>query len=218
VSAEETARLRIVVVEDHPLVREAIVDALDAETDMQVVGEAGDGRAAVAEVLRLRPDVVVMDLFLPQQGGVEAIQQIKAHAPQIKVLALTSATDEALFVAALQAGASGYLVKDSERSALLTAVREIAQGNTSISPRMVGKLVAHVNRQGGAQAEPLSERELQILRLIGSGATNQEIAQQLQVSGSTVRTHLQHILGKLGLENRNQAVLYAIRIGLVTPD
>jgi DNA-binding NarL/FixJ family response regulator len=210
--------LRVVVVEDHPMVREAIVDALGAEADMQVVGEAGDGRAAVAEVLRLRPDVVVMDLFLPLQGGVEAIQQIKAQAPEIMVLALTSATDEALFVAALQAGASGYLVKDSERGALLAAVREVARGNTSISPRMVAKLVAHVNRQAGGQADPLSERELEILRLIGSGATNQEIGQKLQVSGSTVRTHLQHILEKLGLENRNQAVLYAIRIGLVTPD
>jgi DNA-binding NarL/FixJ family response regulator len=217
-SVEDSAPLRIVVVEDHPLVREAIVDALNAEADMQVVGGAGDGQAAVAEVLRLVPDVVVMDLFLPQQGGVEAILQIKTQAPQIAVLALASATDEALFVAALQAGASGYLVKDSERSALLAGVREVARGNTSISPRMVAKLVAHVNRQAGAQAEPLSERELQILRLIGRGATNQEIAQRLKVSGSTVRTHLQHILGKLGLENRNQAVLYAIRIGLVAPD
>jgi DNA-binding NarL/FixJ family response regulator len=155
-----------------------------------------------------------MDLFLPELSGVKAIQEIKAQRPAIKVLALTSATDDALFFAALQAGAGGYLVKDSERDALLTAVREVARGNTSISPRMVAKLVSHLNRQAGPAVDQLSERELEILRFIGSGATNQEIAQQLQLSGSTVRTHLQHILDKLGLENRNQAVLYAVRTGL----
>jgi DNA-binding NarL/FixJ family response regulator len=199
------------------MVREAIVDALAAEPDMAVVGQAGDGRTAVSETLRLRPDVVVMDLFLPVQGGVEAIAQIKAALPGTQVLALTSATDEVLFLAAMHAGATGYLVKDSERSALLTAVRQVAGGATSVSPRMVAKLVAFLNRQADHQADPLSEREREVLRLIGGGATNVQIAQQLSLSGSTVRTHLQHILDKLGLENRNQAVLYAIRTGLVAP-
>jgi DNA-binding NarL/FixJ family response regulator len=209
--------LRVVVVEDHPMVREAIVEALAAEPDLKVVGQAGDGLAAVGETLRLCPDVVVMDLFLPLQGGVEAIHQIKAQRPEVMVLALTSATDEALFLAALQAGASGYLVKDSERRALLKAVRDVARGETAIAPRMVGKLVAHLNRAAGSGPEPLSEREREILRLVGEGATNQEIAARLQVGGSTVRTHMQHILEKLGLENRNQAVLYAIRTGLAGP-
>ena len=159
VSTALPAPLRIVVVEDHPMVREAIVDALAAETDMQVVGQAADGKSAVAEALRLCPDVVIMDLFLPVQGGVEAILQIKAQSPGVKILALTSATDEALFLAALQAGANGYLVKDSERSALLSAVREVARGNTSISPRMVAKLVAHLSRQTGGQSDQLSDRE-----------------------------------------------------------
>lgn len=209
--------LRVVVVEDHPMVREAIADALAAEADIAVIGQAGDGRTAVSEVLRLQPDVVVMDLFLPVQGGVEAISQIKAALPNTQILALTSATDESLFLAAMHAGATGYLLKDSEREALLKAVREVADGATSVSPRMVGKLVAYLNRQTAGQADQLSEREREILRLIGSGATNPQIAQQLSISGSTVRTHLQHILEKLGLENRNQAVLYAIRTGLVTP-
>ncbi len=209
--------LRVIVVEDHPMVREAIIDALAGEADMVVVGQAGDGLQAVSETLRLCPDVVVMDLLLPVQGGVEAIRQIKAQRPAVKVLALTSGTDEALFLAAMQAGAGGYLVKDSQRHDLLHAVREVALGNSSISPRMMAKLVSHLSRQAGEQTDPLSEREREILRLIGSGATNQEIAQHLQVSGSTVRTHLQHILEKLGLENRNQAVLYAIRTGLTAP-
>ena len=211
------AVLRVVVVEDHPMVREAIVDALNAEPDMVVVGQAGNGRAAVDEVRQQRPDLVVMDLFLPVLSGVEAIEQIKAMQPSTQVLVLTSATDEALFLAAMQAGATGYLIKDSERSALLEAVRQVAGGATSVSPRMVARLVTYLNRQAAHQADPLSEREREVLRLIGSGATNVQIAQQLGLSGSTVRTHLQHILDKLGLENRNQAVLYAIRTGLVTP-
>jgi DNA-binding NarL/FixJ family response regulator len=209
--------LRVMVVEDHPMVREAIADALSAEPDIVVIGQVGDGRTAVSEALRLRPDVVVMDLFLPLLSGIEAIGQIKAALPDTQVLALTSATDEALFLAAMQAGATGYLVKDSERSALLEAVRQVAGGATSVSPRMVAKLVAYLNRQTVRQADPLSEREREVLRLIGGGATNVQIAQQLGLSGSTVRTHLQHILDKLHLENRNQAVLYAIRTGLVTP-
>lgn len=209
--------VRIVVVEDHPMVREAIADALAAEPDMVVVGQAGDGRSAVDMVLRLQPDVVVMDLFLPVQGGVEAIGEIKAALPGAQVLALTSATDEALFLAAMQAGATGYLIKDSERADLLQAVRQVAGGETSVSPRMVAKLLAYLNRQSAGQADTLSEREREILRLIGGGSTNGQIAQQLGISGSTVRTHLQHILDKLGLENRNQAVLYAIRTGLAAP-
>jgi len=209
--------LRVVVVEDHPMVREAIIDALSAEPDIVVVGQAGDGRSAVSEVLRLRPNVVLMDLFLPVQSGVEAIGQIKTALPAAEVLVLTSATDEALFLAAMQAGATGYLVKDSERADLLHALRQVAGGATSVSPRMVAKLVAYLNRQFTRQVDPLSEREREVLRLIGGGATNVQIAQQLKLSGSTVRTHLQHILDKLGLENRNQAVLYAIRTGLVAP-
>lgn len=209
---------RVVVVEDHPLVREAIVDALNAEPDMVVVGQAGDGRAAVDEVLHQQPDLVVMDLFLPVLGGVEAIGQIKAAQPDTQVLVLTSATDETLFLTAMQAGATGYLIKDSERSALLEAVRQVAGGGTSVSPRMVAQLVAWLNHQALHPAEPLSEREREVLRLIGNGATNAQIAQQLGIGGSTVRTHLQHILDKLQLENRNQAMLYAIRTGLVTPE
>jgi DNA-binding NarL/FixJ family response regulator len=199
------------------MVREAIADALAAEPDMVVVGQAGDGRRAVSEVLRLQPDVVVIDLFLPAQSGVEAIGQIKAALPATQVLVLTSATDETLFLAAMQAGATGYLVKDSERTDLLAAVRQVAGGGTLVSPRMVAGLVAQLSRQTGRPADALSEREREVLRLIGGGATNVQIAQQLGLSGSTVRTHLQHILDKLGLENRNQAVLYAIRTGLATP-
>lgn len=214
---DRAAPVRVMVVDDHPMVREAIAAALEAEPDMAVVGQAADGRAAVSEALRCHPHVIVMDLFLPVQSGVEAIAQIKAQLPATRVLVLTSATDPSLFLAALQAGAVGYLLKDSERSVLLEAVRQVAQGNTSISPRMATKLVAQLNRQGAEPSAMLSEREWEILRLIGTGATNQEIAGRLQVSSSTVRTHLQHILDKLGLENRNQAMLYALRIGLSAP-
>lgn len=212
-SQSVTASITIVVVEDHPIVREAVIAALDNEVDMRVVGQAADGLTAVAEVLRCRPDVVVMDLFLPGQGGIAAITAIKEQAPQVQILALTSATDETVFLAALQAGATGYLIKDSQRRDLIDAVREVAQGVNAVTPRMAGALVRRV-AGGYTLPTALTEREREILRLVGVGATNQEIAAQLVLGESTVRTHIHNVQEKLGLENRNQLVLYAVRIGL----
>lgn len=212
-AAAPPQRVTVVVVEDHPIVREAVVAAIDNEPDLCVVGEAGDGFAAVEVVLRRRPQVVIMDLFLPGQGGVAAITILKEKLPQVNILALTSATDETIFLAALQAGATGYLTKDSQRSDLLAAVRQVARGERMVTPRMAGTLVHRV-ADGYILPDALTEREREILRLIGAGATNREIANQLVVGESTVRTHIQHLQEKLGIENRNQLVLYAVRIGL----
>lgn len=209
----EGAPITIVVVEDHPIVREALIAALENEADMRVVGQAADGVAAVAEVLRCQPLVVVMDLFLPGQGGIAAITAIKEQAPHVQILALTSATDETVFLAALQAGAIGYLIKDSQRRDLLDAVRQVAQGVSTVTPRMAGALVRRI-ATGYTLPAALTAREREILRLVGSGATNHEIATQLVVGESTVRTHIQHLQEKLGFENRNQLVLYAVRVGL----
>lgn len=208
-----SAPITIVVVEDHPIVREALIAALENEADMRVVGQAADGVSAVAEVLRCQPMVVVMDLFLPGQGGIAAITAIKEQAPQVQILALTSATDESVFLAALQAGATGYLIKDSQRRDLIHAVRDVAQGISAVTPRMAGALVRRI-ATGGALPAALTEREREILRLVGGGATNHEIAERLVVGESTVRTHIQHLQEKLGLSNRNQLVLYAVRVGL----
>ncbi|HQY91321.1 response regulator transcription factor [Caldilinea sp.] len=210
---QQPPTIRVVVVEDHPIVRDAIVAALENEADFCVVGQAGDGLSAVQEVLRCQPDVVVMDIFLPAQSGIAAITAIKEQAPHVHILALTSATDETVFLAALQAGATGYLIKDSQRRDLIEAVRQVAQGIRTVTPRMAGALVHRV-AEGYVLPEALTERERTILRLIGVGATNHEIAEQLVVGESTVRTHVQHLQQKLGFDNRNQLTLYAVRIGL----
>lgn len=208
-----TVPITVVVVEDHPIVREAVVAALENEADIRVIGQAADGVTAVAEVLRYRPDVVVMDLFLPGQGGLAAIAAIKEQAPHVQILALTSATDETVFLAALQAGATGYLIKDSQRRDLIDAVRDVAQGVSAVTPRMAGALVRRV-AEGYVLPAGLTAREREVLQLVGSGATNHEIATQLVVGESTVRTHIQHLQEKLGFDNRNQLVLYAVRVGL----
>lgn len=212
-SEKAYARIRVLVVEDHPIVREAVSAAIDDEDDMEVVGQAADGIAAVDEAARCQPDVVVMDLFLPGQGGVEAIAQIKQARPRVRVLALTSSTDETVFLAALQAGATGYLVKDSQRHDLLEAVRQVARGINAVTPRMAGKVARRIT-EGYTLAEALTDREREVLRLIGEGATNHEIAERLFLGESTVRTHIQHVQEKLKIENRNQLMLYALRTGL----
>ncbi len=212
-SAQTHGRIRVLVVEDHPIVREAVSAAIDDEDDMEVVGQAADGIAAVEEAARCQPDVVVMDLFLPRQGGVEAIAQIKQTQPRVRVLALTSSTDETVFLAALQAGATGYLVKDSQRRDLLEAVRQVAQGINAVTPRMAGKVARRIT-DGYVLAEALTEREREVLRLIGEGATNHEIAEKLFLGESTVRTHIQHLQEKLEIDNRNQLMLYALRTGM----
>jgi DNA-binding NarL/FixJ family response regulator len=211
--SNEPHALTIVVVEDHPLMREAVIAAIETEPAMRVVGQAEDGVAAVAEVLRCRPDVVVMDLFLPKQGGVAAITAIKEQAPAVQILALTSAADETVFLAALQAGATGYLIKDSRRGALIDAIRQVAQGIVVATPQMSSALVRRTV-EGYTLPEALSARERDLLRLIGAGATNNEIAAQLFLGESTVRTYVHNLLEKLKLENRNQLVLYAVRIGI----
>lgn len=207
------ALLTVVVVEDHPIMRDALIAAIETEPTMRVIGHAGDGMAAVAEVLRCQPDVVVMDLFLPKQGGVAAIAAIKEQLPAVQVLALTSATDETVFLAALQAGATGFLIKDSRRNDLIEAIRQVAQGIAVATPQMNSALVRRI-AEGYKLPEAFSEREREILRLIGAGATNNEIAEHLTLGESTVRTYVHNLLEKLNLENRNQLVLYAVRTGL----
>ena len=207
------ALLTVVVVEDHPIMRDALIAAIETEPTMRVIGHAGDGMAAVAEVLRCQPDVVVMDLFLPKQGGVAAIATIKEQLPAVQVLALTSATDETVFLAALQAGATGFLIKDSRRNDLIEAIRQVAQGIAVATPQMNSALVRRI-AEGYKLPEAFSEREREILRLIGAGATNNEIAEHLTLGESTVRTYVHNLLEKLNLENRNQLVLYAVRTGL----
>ncbi|MBI5303992.1 MAG: response regulator transcription factor [Chloroflexi bacterium] len=211
-------KIRILVVDDHPLMREALCMAIEDEADMQVVGEAANGEDAVRQAHALKPDVTVMDLFMPRQDGLHAIADIKSRDANARILALTSSTDEAMVLAAVQAGVLGYLMKDSAREELLQAIRQVSQGNTFLPPQIAQKLANSVREQKKEHAtppvEPLTDREIEVLGLIGQGASNKQIAQTLNVSEGTVRTHVHNLLGKLGLENRNQAILYAVRAGI----
>lgn len=211
--------IRVLIVDDHPLMREALATAIGDEPDMQVVGDATNGVDAAARVRALKPDVTVMDLFLPRQSGLDAVVEIRADDPEARILALTSSTDDAMVLAAIQAGVLGYLMKDSPREELLQAIREVSRGNTFLPPQIARKLANGIRTSRRPEPpqpiEPLTERELEVLRLLGDGASNKQIAQALGVSEGTVRTHVHNLLGKLGLENRSQAILYAVRAGVI---
>lgn len=213
--------LRVLLADDHPLMREALCAAIEDESDLRVVGEAANGAEAIQLWSKLKPDVVVMDLFMPGVDGLQAINQIREQDPQARILVLTSSIDESMVVAAVQAGVLGYALKDSQRTELLEAIRQVGAGKSFLPPEVALKLANGVRRQGKAAAappvEPLTDREQEVLKLIGQGKSNREIAHQLNLTEGTVRTHVHNILGKLGLENRNQVILYAIRQGIVSP-
>jgi DNA-binding NarL/FixJ family response regulator len=220
----QSATIRVLIVDDHPLMRDALRAAIEDEPDMAVAGEACNGEQALDLMRALRPDVTVMDLFMPIKDGLDAIAQMRREQPESHILALTSSADEEKIVSAVQAGALGYLLKDAQRVELLEAIREVSRGHSYL-PQSVALKLMNGMRQGRAAppdlppapppSEPLTERELDVLRLIGQGATNQDIAAKLGVAEGTVRTHVHHILAKLGLANRNQAIVYALRQGLV---
>ena len=201
------------VADDHPVVRRGIVALLEAEANIEVVADVADGRAAVDAALRLRPSAVVMDLRMPEMDGVAAIETIRAEWPEAPVLVLTTYdTDEAI-VRAVEAGASGYLLKDAPPEALVDAVRRAAAGETVLAPPVAKRLVERM-RQPDAGA--LSGRELEILREVAGGNTNAAIAARLHISQATVKTHLLHIYDKLGVSDRAAAVARAYENGLLS--
>lgn len=212
------AKMRVIVVDDHPLMREALCAAIEDEPDLAVVGSAADGVQAVVVANAVPADVIIMDLFLPRQGGVDAAIAILIARPNARILALTSSADEVLVRAAIQAGVRGYVLKEAGRKELLCAIREVGRGNAYFAPKIAHLVTEEIRAlapaPGADPPEHLTPREREILRMIGRGATNLEIANALEVGDSTIRTHLQHLLNKLGLANRNQAMLYAVRTGL----
>ena len=207
--------IRIFIADDHPIVRRGIRDLLETEPDLQVVGEATNGREAVAGIEKLQPDLVLMDLVMPEMDGIEAIRQIQARQPGVRTLVLTSfATDDKVFPA-IKAGALGYLIKDTAPEDLLRAIRQVQRGEVSLHPAIAQKLLKEIS--GPAEQpptpEPLTEREAEVLKLIAAGLNNQEIATELVISVATVYTHVSNILSKLHLASRTQAALYALRQG-----
>lgn len=212
-------KLRILIVDDHPLMRDAIGAAIEPEPDLEVVAEAENGAQAVEKVAQYRPDVTIMDLMMPFKNGVQATTEILKRFPQTAILAFTGALDEKLALEAVQSGVAGYLVKDTRREDLLHAIRELGRGSHYWAPSIAPLLIRVL--QSKADASPpsaqalagLTERELEVLHRLGQGQTNRDIAAALKISEATVRVHIHHIVEKLGLENRSQAVIFAIRQG-----
>jgi NarL family two-component system response regulator LiaR len=212
--------IRILITDDHAIVREGQRALIDVEPGMEVVGEAADGVEAVEKARVLEPDVILLDLLMPRMGGVEAIQAIKARDPRARILVLTSFAEDDKVYAAIKAGALGYLLKDASPDEILAAIHEVHRGEPSMPPVIAHKLMSELQRTSNRPLteDPLTARELEILKLVAQGLPNLEIAERLVVSERTVRTHVSNILGKLHLANRTQAALYALREGLARLD
>jgi len=209
--------IRVLIVDDHAVVRSGLRRVLEAEGDLEVVGEAGDMRTAVFETRGQKPDVVLMDLVMPQLDGIGAIERIKASRPAIQVVALTSFIEEEKVTAALEAGASGFILKDAEADDVAAAIRAAHNDEIHLDPAAARILARGVrNRSAAPPVDPLTERELEVLALVGRGRSNKEIATDLGITERTARTHVSNILGKLRLASRTQAALYAIEHKLVT--
>jgi DNA-binding NarL/FixJ family response regulator len=212
--------IRVLIADDHAVVREGLRAFLALQEDIEVVAEAADGEAAVSAVERLTPDVALVDLVMPRVDGIEAIKRMRALRPETRVIVLTSFVDEDKMLPAVRAGAAGYLLKDVQPQELVGAIRTVHGGGTLLHPTVVEELVREVSRDGGrAPADnPLTEREREVLALIARGRANKAIAFELGVAEKTVKTHVSNILAKLNLTDRTQAALYAVREGLVDPE
>ena len=208
------APIRVMIVDDHPVVRNGLIGMFAGDTDFEVVGEASDGAEAVRRARAIAPDVILMDLRMPEMDGVSAIAALTAAGVPARVLVLTTYDTDSDVLAAIEAGATGYLLKDAPPNDLFKAVRAAAGGETVLSPtvatRVVGQMRAPVQ-------EPISQRELEVLELVAQGASNRDAAARLFISEATVKTHLMHIYGKLGVNDRAAAVAEAFNRGLLIP-
>jgi NarL family two-component system response regulator LiaR len=213
--------IRILIVDDHAVVRKGLSAILETEETFEVVGEAANGNQAVWKTRSLQPDVILMDLVMPEKDGIAAIKEIKKDDPQAKILVITSFSEDEKVFPAIKAGALGYLLKDSSPDELMQAIQEIYQGKASLHPTIARKLIMEL-KQDEPKSQPseqvLTAREVDVLNLIAHGLSNQEIANQLMVSETTVRFHVSNILSKLHLANRTQAVLYALKEGYAKLD
>jgi DNA-binding NarL/FixJ family response regulator len=204
--------VRILVTDDHPVVRAGLSGMLSGEPDFEVVGEAQNGKEAVAFVGELKPDVVLMDLRMPEMDGVTAIGHIKTDHPDVHILVLTTYESDADILRAIETGATGYLLKDTPREELFGAIRTVAQGQSPLAPGVAARLMQRVR---DPEEEGLSTREIEVLELVAHGTSNKEIAKQLWVSETTVKSHMLHIFDKLGVTDRTAAVTEALKRGII---
>src|SRR3712207_1843964 len=205
--------IRILIADDHAVVRQGLRMFLGLDPELQVVGEASNGAEAVRLAQELEPDVVLMDLLMPEMDGISATTVIRAEVPDVEVVALTSVLEDSSVVGAVRAGAIGYLLKDTQADELCRAIKAAAAGQVQLSPQAAARLMREVRAPESPEA--LTERETEVLRLLAQGRANKEIAQRMHIGEQTVKTHVSNILAKLGVQSRTQAALYAARIGLV---
>lgn len=206
--------IRILIVDDHSVVRQGLRMFLSLDPELEVVGEASNGQEAIEKVKELNPDVALMDLLMPVMDGITATQIIRRDYSDTEVIALTSVLEDASVVNAVRAGAIGYLLKDTQADELRRAIKAAANGQVQLSPRAAERLMREI--RAPESPEKLTERETEVLRLLASGMANKEIAAEMHISETTVKTHVSNILMKLGVPSRTQAALYAVRIGLVS--
>src|SRR4051812_14071575 len=210
---EDAMTIRILITDDHKVVRQGLRMVLELDPDLEVVGEASDGEEALQMTRRLEPDVVLMDLLMPVMGGIEATAQIRRELPDTEVVALTSVLEDASVTGAIRAGAIGYLLKNTEAEQLRQAIRAAAAGQVQLAPEAATRLMREVRTP--ESPEMLTGRESEVLKLLARGKANKQIARELFISEKTVRSHVHSILSKLNVRSRTQAALYAVRIGLL---
>jgi NarL family two-component system response regulator LiaR len=219
---DSTEKIKVLIVDDHRVVRQGLRTFLELQDDIVVVGEAENGLVALEMVRQFNPHVVLMDLVMPGLDGISATRQVKSLGSNVKVIALTSFTEDDKVFPAIQAGASGYLLKDVSPDDLVDAIRAAHRGEARLHPDIARKLMEQVAHQPAItrapQVEALTERERDVIQLVAQGCSNQEIAKKLVISEKTVKTHVSNILSKLNLEDRTQMAIYAIKNGLAGPD
>ena len=215
-------KIKVLIADDHQVVRQGLRTFLELQEDILVIGEAGDGLAAAEMALQLQPDVILMDLVMPRMDGITATRQIKASDSDIKIIALTSFTEDDKIFPAIQAGASSYLLKDITPDNLVEAIRAAYNGEARLHPEIARRLMQQVSQQAiqprETQVDDITERERDVIRLVAQGRSNHDIAQELVISEKTVKTHISNILSKLNLQDRTQLAIYAIKQGLVDLD
>ena len=213
-NATSTVAIRVLVVDDHWVVREGLRRYLTDEPGVMVIGEASDGNQAIALARELKPDVILMDILMPQMDGIAATARIKAEMPNVEIIALTSVLQDHSVSEAIQAGATGYLLKDTNGAELLRAIRSAAAGKVQLSPEAATRLAKELRFPN--QVERLTERETEVVKCVADGLSNKEIARRLSINEKTVKAHLNNIFGKLGVHSRTQAALHAIRTGIAS--
>jgi DNA-binding NarL/FixJ family response regulator len=212
-------KIRVLLADDHAMVRAGIRQLLEGAGGVEVIAEAGDGEEAQILIQQFRPDVAVLDIQMPRASGIEVTRWVRSHLPQVGILILTAYDDDPYVLAVLQAGANGYVLKTAKAEALIRAVRDVNEGRSALDPAIAGKLMASLfKRPEKSAVEPLTDRELDVLRLAAKGYTNKAIGLQLHISDRTVQGHLAHIFAKLQATSRTEAVMRAVSLGWISQD